>query len=378
MSSIVKRKGVWHIQYITGGRKLHRSTRIKVKDDPGKKLAEQVQRDWDSATAKATAGLGDLPVTIWETLKRHAESKKRFAPRWVFLANVRAERWAEFFSKLRINHFEGIKPEHIEQYIRDRREVVSAKTVKEELVFLRGAVRLLNAGRKISLIDISAWPKLTKVPAGKADRIGAYTPEEIRGILEELHHPRREHWYLPVLFLAFTGCRFGEMQRVKAGDFRDRFVRLESRKTAKNPSDQHRMVELHPRLKKEMAPLLSRLGPGEPLFPWIKEDNHDLVKVLARACKRRGYQYRRVHGLRHAWITEMLRAGVPVPIVMKMAGHTQMATTMRYLDLTDGATAGYVSAVDAFDGVADQAEAEAPSGEPVSLREYAQKKASVR
>ena len=166
------------------------------------------------------------------------------------------------------------------------------------------------------------------------------------------------------------------MQRVKAGDFRDRFVRLESRKTAKNPSDQHRMVELHPRLKKELAPLLFRLGPGELLFPWIKEDNHDLVKVLARACKRRGYQYRRVHGLRHAWITEMLRAGVPVPIVMKMAGHTQLATTMRYLDLVDGATAGYVSAVDAFDNADPPPKAEKPERKPVSLREFSRKRAS--
>ena len=103
------------------------------------------------------------------------------------------------------------------------------------------------------------------------------------------------------------------------------------------------MVEIHPKLKKDLASLVAKKKPGALLFPGIQGKGHDLVKVLHRTCVRLGIQYRRVHGIRHYWITELLRAGVPVPIVMKMAGHTNMQTTMRYLDLIDGATAGYVT-----------------------------------
>ena len=40
------------------------------------------------------------------------------------------------------------------------------------------------------------------------------------------------------------------------------------------------------------------------------------------------------HRMRHNYATEMLRAGVGFPVLMKLLGHTSPETTMRYVDVT--------------------------------------------
>lgn len=43
----------------------------------------------------------------------------------------------------------------------------------------------------------------------------------------------------------------------------------------------------------------------------------------------------RLHDLRHTWITRLLEKGVPVHIVQRLAGHTKLSTTMRYVHLRE-------------------------------------------
>jgi site-specific recombinase XerD len=63
-----------------------------------------------------------------------------------------------------------------------------------------------------------------------------------------------------------------------------------------------------------------------------------LRDYLHQVCHALGLSTRIVpHQLRHTYATEMLRAGVSFPALMKLLGHTSPAMTMRYLDvaLTD-------------------------------------------
>jgi integrase len=59
---------------------------------------------------------------------------------------------------------------------------------------------------------------------------------------------------------------------------------------------------------------------------------------LHQVCHALGPSIRIVpHQLRHTYATEMLRAGVGFPVLMKLLRHTSPEMTMRYLDvaLTD-------------------------------------------
>jgi len=63
-----------------------------------------------------------------------------------------------------------------------------------------------------------------------------------------------------------------------------------------------------------------------------------LRDYLHQVCHALGLSLRIVpHQLRHTYATEMLRAGVSFPVLMKLLGHTSPEMTMRYLDvaLTD-------------------------------------------
>jgi integrase len=77
--------------------------------------------------------------------------------------------------------------------------------------------------------------------------------------------------------------------------------------------------------------LLARPGSKEALVRQLRDYLHQVCHAL-------GLSVRIVpHQLRHTYATEMLRAGVGFPVLMKLLGHTSPEMTMRYLDvaLTD-------------------------------------------
>ncbi|NLI79416.1 MAG: site-specific integrase [Candidatus Riflebacteria bacterium] len=374
MSSIIPRKGFWHIQYTRDGKKVHKSTRIRIDLDPEKKLAKQVQRNFDTDAARAAAGLGDVPMTIAEGLAGFISARKSegVSEKWVSLMKLAAREWVEFFKRVKVSRFEDITPGHVNAFLVEKRKALSEKTLKMKLIIFRSTVRMVNENR-VNKIKMAKWPVIKRTPTRNPERIGGYAPDEVARLLAYFEGNRRRHWLAPVLFLAYTGCRYSEMARAKVGDVRAGRIRIESKKTATNPRNQFRMVELHPRLVEALAPILQDGKPGDRIFPGAEKKYPDLVNVFRRACKKLGIQYRRVHGLRHTWITQLLMAGTPVPVVMTMCGHRDLQTTLRYLDLPDGATSGYLGALDAFSGVSP---AQPASGSPAKKNVVAPRRRS--
>ncbi|UQA60456.1 tyrosine-type recombinase/integrase [Polyangium aurulentum] len=64
---------------------------------------------------------------------------------------------------------------------------------------------------------------------------------------------------------------------------------------------------------------------GEPWGQW------GLDQAFERVRKRAGLEGWSVYCLRHYAITSWLRAGVPVHVVQRMAGHKHLSTTQRYV-----------------------------------------------
>jgi integrase len=74
--------------------------------------------------------------------------------------------------------------------------------------------------------------------------------------------------------------------------------------------------------------LLARPGAKDTLLRHFRD-------YLHQVCHSLGLSTRIVpHQLRHTYATEMLRAGVGFPAVMKLLGHTSPEMTMQYLDVT--------------------------------------------
>jgi integrase/recombinase XerD len=68
---------------------------------------------------------------------------------------------------------------------------------------------------------------------------------------------------------------------------------------------------------------------GRPLHPTALQRAYHLAKLRAGITKRGG-----IHGLRHAFATHLLEAGVDVHTIQRLLGHGYISTTTRYFQLT--------------------------------------------
>ena len=82
------------------------------------------------------------------------------------------------------------------------------------------------------------------------------------------------------------------------------------------------------------------VGPGRPLFCVISKPNvgkaiysSTVREMLKRAAVKAEIEKRvHPHGLRHTFAVELMREGVPTPLIKKALGHASLDTTERYLD----------------------------------------------
>ncbi len=67
--------------------------------------------------------------------------------------------------------------------------------------------------------------------------------------------------------------------------------------------------------------------PGEPL--------REIKKFWSSVCKTARIKDARLHDLRHTYASHLVSAGMSLPIVGRLLGHTQVQTTARYAHLSD-------------------------------------------
>ena len=78
---------------------------------------------------------------------------------------------------------------------------------------------------------------------------------------------------------------------------------------------------------------LPRLGSYVVLGEDPEKPRHDLKKVWAAVTRRAGLEGVRIHDLRHTFASVGAGGGMGLPIVGKLLGHSQAATTARYAHL---------------------------------------------
>jgi len=79
------------------------------------------------------------------------------------------------------------------------------------------------------------------------------------------------------------------------------------------------------------------LARGNTLAPtgsrWPALSEYDLNQAFKRAQARADRSGCTFHSLRHFFITELFRNGVPAPAVRRLAGHAELTTTQLYADM---------------------------------------------
>lgn len=216
----------------------------------------------------------------------------------------------------------------------------SGKSLKNQRGLLAGV-----CDRAVHLGHLPANPtKRLRLPRGNEQertekRI--LTHEEFARLAGVVH----PHYRPLVLFLAGTGCRWGEAVALQVGDLHLDQPTVHFRRALKWSPDNARTVGPTKTRKSnrtivlpaELVPLLLALvdgrATGAPVFTAPKGGpvHHRTFwsDIWLPACTRAGLSPRpRIHDLRHSHASWLLAAGVPIHVVQARLGHESITTTV--------------------------------------------------
>lgn len=130
--------------------------------------------------------------------------------------------------------------------------------------------------------------------------------------------------------LILTGCRLGEIQKLRWDYITPRGMELPDTKTGA------RRIPL-PEAARAILDSLSATDGNPYVIAGKRAGSHisDLQHPWQRIRERAGLYGVRIHDLRHTYASNAVSDGMPIQMVGKLLGHSQLQTTMRYAHLAD-------------------------------------------
>jgi integrase/recombinase XerD len=175
-----------------------------------------------------------------------------------------------------------------------------------------------------------------RVPAKRSGRLPEpFSREEVARLLQAAEYNPKHRMLLMTGYA--TGLRLSELVHLRLSDIHsDRMlVRVNQGKGHKD-----RYTLLSPRLLSELRDywrlyrparwLFCGRLPSEPLTDGSAQRVFYKAKRLARLTHGHG-----IHTLRHSFASHLLEAGVDLPTLQRLLGHTSLATTAKYLHVTE-------------------------------------------
>jgi len=338
MSSIYQRGKVWYYQTCSNGKTKQKSLKTTSKQE-----AKAKKRKLDAQIELGLLRVNNAKIPINDafqqflTRKRVSLKPSSITRYKIFIANLK-----KYFKNKRVLYLNHITDDIISDYVASRQtNDTSNKTITDEIAIMKATYNHFRD--TANLTNIKNWPKLKKTPK-RPETLDYYTNEEIRQILNHFKDTENYGYYMT---LTYTGCRKKELFNIKKSDikFDAGYIKINSSKTASNYSNQSRDIEIH----KELLPVLKTackdVKANDYIFP-IKGAGDWLRKSIKKACKKLSIPYKRLHGLRHTFVSLILINGVPPRIAMEMAGHTNMSTTLKYSHISQSDIKGKINKLD--------------------------------
>ena len=220
---------------------------------------------------------------------------------------------------------------------------LGAKTVNNQLAILAKCLRTA-----VEWDVLARAPKVQLLKA-KSMRTDFLLPEESRALLDACVEPM---WRLMLLTALRTGLRLGELFGLewRDVDFDNRILSVRQsivRGVASVPkSGKTRYIPMTAELRdalfacRQVSGLVFHRGDGEPL------SHHIAASAIQRACKSAGLRQVGWHTLRHTFASQLAAAGVPIPSIQQLLGHSTIVVTMRYAHLAPSALREAVAVLD--------------------------------
>jgi len=243
----------------------------------------------------------------------------------------------DFFS-LHVEYVDEIDVYLIDEYINHRLRYVSAKTVNDELFIIK---RLIRKAMDYEIIPESRLPEKIQNCHLRKYEPKVFDYNELIALLNHMENNANPVHFLRVKFLAFSGCRIGELGLIRTGDVRyhEKYIAIVDREGEHTKTRMSRkiplwkplieVIEALPEARKQFPKFGWRKGylfpkPSEPSHRWLRH-------AFYKAQKELGIEpIRRIHDLRHTFSTLLVEKGLPSLAVQSLLGHTNMRMTQKY------------------------------------------------
>lgn len=170
---------------------------------------------------------------------------------------------------------------------------------------------------------------------------------ELRRVLDYVatrKHAARNRAMVLTTFL--SGMRCGEVASLRCKDVVDAEGKIRSEivlRAEQTKGNEARVVFINEKLRKELQQYLNTISPVRPdakLFYTQKRSKdgftaNTLAQFFHHLYKRAGIAGASSHSGRRTFLTTLSCKGISVRVLMSLAGHKNMSTTQRYIDVND-------------------------------------------
>lgn len=347
MARIYQRGNIWYLDVAYQGR------RVRKRVGTSKRMAELALKDAEVKVVKKEFGFASNDIAIESLIEKFLEyNRTNHRASTTKRYKAVTDHFRRYLSSKRkdIIKLSQLTPEVIEGYKAFRRDEwinpngksattdnarmgARARTVNLEL---EGIKTMINLAVKWDYLKDSPMKRVKPLKVDDKKPFRFLTSEECELFLDTCP----QHLY-PVYFTFLsTGMRKAELEHLRWNDvdLRNRKI-LIRRKADWQPKTGEReipmsddlleMLELHRRRNKASAPddyVFEIIGNGK---------SHNMLRTeLIRIGAQAGItNLTKVHTLRHTFASHLVMAGVDLPTVQKLMGHSDIETTMIYAHL---------------------------------------------
>ncbi len=329
-----EKSGRWTARFCVAGKRFARSTRTKNRD----KAEQFLQR------MLAPYGLGDRMLPLSEVWREYEKSPNR---RELAPATMNAKRvvWMHFASWVEENHMEvtqlkQLTSETVAEYLRVLRLHHTASTYNNRVCVLREICHVLadQAG-----MAEDPWLGVRLLVDDSHTR-REFSIEELKRIMSAAERAGKM-WKTLFSIGIYTGLRLGDCCTLDWSDvnLERGIIQLVPRKTRKHAHGRPVTIPIHPALAEAIG--ASGTGPVLPdISSWYNGMEHWRISKgletvfkdagIKTSVKIEGRRYATpdatFHSLRHTFVSLSVNAGVPLPIVQSIVGHSSTAMTRHY------------------------------------------------
>ena len=405
-----EKSGRWTVRVGIGGKRYSRSARTK-----------------DRAKAEAFLnrflspfGLGDKTIPLAEVWREYEKSPNRKEQAESTMNSKRVV-WMRFAEWIEDNHIEitqlkQLSAEAVSEYLRVFRLGHTASTYNNHVCVLREICRVV--ADKAGVVE-DPWAGVQLLPDDSHTR-REFTVDELKRIMDAATRQGTE-WRLLFALGMYTGLRLGDCCRLEwaSVNLERKVIQVIPSKTKKYAHGRPVTIPIHPSLLTELmergtgnrergtengergtgngdegretcdaavgrndpiAPLAS--SPAPYVLPQIADQyrtchwkiDHALKAILEEAGiaasvkiegRRSATPDATFHSLRHTFVSFSANAGVPLPVVASIVGHTSTAMTRHYYHENEDALRRAVEAVPSLEEIGRREEGGGKRGDGV-------------